>query len=301
MRVGRTLLVLVALALVVAACGGEVESSTTVVSPAAAESTLATTATTTGSTATSMSEAPSPASGDFLQMVESGDVALEIVAPEGGVSGALLDVTLVNTTDQAIEFVIPCGLVFLPDDWVEPPGPGVTPTDQRMINLTPIDVTLGPNGEMVVTPYVMCIDSSSPAPDAGAAYRVGALAEDKLFALASCVCEEDVLAEIDPLLGDLGLQTAMWAAAEGALPDVEGAVTDAEGALGGVLGDELEFDPLALEALEDLEGLDLEGVDLEALGLEGFDLAAMLEQATSFMEEYNVGAEELLDRCEIDL
>ncbi len=316
MRVCRTLWVFVTLALVAVACGGEAELTTTLDVAAGAEPTLAATTVPTVATTqlsdTTTTEATGPlmATGRFMQLVESGDVTLEVVSPEGGVSGTLLDVALANTTDQEIELVIPCGLVFLPDDWVEPPGPGEeplgpddfgTPSDQRMINLTPIDVTLGPGGEIVVTPYVMCIDSSSPAPDPGATYEAGTLAGDELFALANCVCDEDFVAEIDPLVGDLGLQTAIWAAAEGALPDVEGALAESEGALGGVLGDELEFDSSALEALEELEDLDLEGVDLEALGLEGFDMEAMIEQAMSFMEEYNAGAQEWLDRCEIDL
>ena len=325
MGVPRIVSISFVLAVVTAACGAET-AVTTAVEDGGSEPTVAATAQpettmtettlseTLGTSATAGMTAESgsddSANGLIFQLLESGAVEAEVVAPEGGVSGTLLDVKLANTTDEELEFVLPCGLVFVPDDWVEPPGPGedplgpddfVVPSDQRMISVTPIDVTLGPNGEVVITPYVMCIDSGSAAPGAGASYDVGSVAEDDLFALAACVCEEEYTEEIDPFLGDIGLQMAMWATAEGALPDVEEALAEAEGAFGGVLGEQLEFDPEVLEGLADFEGLDLEGIDLEGFGLEDFDLEAMLEQAMSFMDDYSASAQEWLERCEIEL
>jgi hypothetical protein len=241
---------------------------------------------------------------DLRGMLDSGGVTVAIDVPEGGVSGELLFVSITNTTDGDVNLTVPCGLLFVPDDFVEPPGDpdgedGTGPTsssDQRMINLTPFDVDLDAGATTTITPYVMCIDSSSPAPESGAVYAVGGFADDDLLALAECVCDGDLLGDIDPMLGDMSLQMAMWAVADGEFPDIEGAMAEADGALGDLVGDEagIDFDEIA-------ELLEAQGIDPNLPGMEGFDFEAMLAQASAFLETFAADSAAWLERCDIDL
>lgn len=302
MSVPKSIAGVVVLLVAVAACGTGADTGTdpeaepTTTTTAAAEAEDVATTTTAVETTTTIGAA---AAIEFVTLVNNGAIATKVDSPEGGVSGELLDLGLTNTTDDPIEVNIPCGLVFVPDSYVEPPGPGDEPSgEQRMMNLSPISVTLGPGQSIIVTPYVMCIDSSNSAPAAGAEYTVGVLAGGHLLALAECICDQDLLAEVGPM-GDIEIQMAVWVAADGTLPDTE--LTEAEGALREVMGGELDIDPDALDALSELEGVDLSGIDLSALGLEDFDLEAMLEQARSFLETYSEGVEGILDQCDITL
>jgi hypothetical protein len=216
-----------------------------------------------------------PAGEGFLDLVDAGALDVSVESPGGGVSGEILDVTLANPTDEELVFLVPCGLFFAPEGEL-----------QRMMVVQSVEVTLDPGGSTVVTPYVMCIDSGLSAPDGGDVYGIGAMATDELLALAECVCERDLAAELDPMMGDLSLQMAVWAASDGELPDIEGDLAEVEGALGDVLGGGLGFDP------EDLE---------ELTGMPGFDLEAVLEQAMQFMNEYNTNASTWLEECGIVL
>ena len=219
---------------------------------------------------------------DFLGLVDAGILDLAIDVPEGGVSGELLHLSFVNTSVDGIEATLPCGLVFAPDSAV-----------QRMMNLTPFDLQLGAGDSIEVTPYVMCIDSSAPAPEQGAAYEVGELASGDLLAFARCICEGGLLDEVDPMMGDMSLQIAVWAIADGELPDIGAAIAEADGAFSDLLGQEgIDFGEIA-------ELMEAQGIDT---GLpDGVDLEALLGQAMGFFDEYLADAGTWLDRCNIDL
>ncbi len=307
MRRYQLLGVIAAVGLLAASCGseGDSEPATTetpttetladdTLDDGARESTVVTT--TTAPTVTT--SAPEPevttttevvvddASGaiDVLGLADAGMIDLTIDVPEGGVSGELLHVSLVNTTDDDIDVVLPCGLVFAPDGDDEL---------QRMMNVTPFDVTLGEGDTIEVTPFVMCIDSSAPAPGPAASYQVAELADDNLLAFAQCICDEGLLDEVDPAGGDMSLQIAVWAVADGELPDIEAAIAEADGAFSDVLGAEgLDFGEIA-----DL--LEAQGIDPSLP--EGFDLESMLGEAMTFFDDYLDDAQTLLTRCNIDV
>ena len=224
-------------------------------------------------------------------------------SPDGGVSGEILDVSLTNETDRELTVLVPCGLIFTPvggePDEPEPepePEDGASPIGvvevQRMMVVQPVVVPgaslvfLPPSGTTFLTPYVMCIDSERPAPESGAVYGVGEMATDELLALATCVCERDLGAELDPAMGDMSLQLAIWAASEGALPDMTDDLSELDGALADLVGDGI--------------GLDLEELE-ELTGLEGFDLDTMLAQALQFMDDYQASASTWLEECGIEL
>lgn len=221
---------------------------------------------------------------DVVRLVDAGMIDLTIDVPEGGVSGELLHLSFVNTTDDDVDVVLPCGLVFAPDDDGEL---------QRMMNLTPFDATLADGDAIEVTPFVMCIDSSAPAPGPAASYQVAELADDNLLAFAQCICNDGLLDEVDTASGDMSLQIAVWAAADGELPDIDAAMTEADGALSDLLGAEgIDFDEIA-------EILEAQGIDPNLP--DGFDLESMLGQAMAFFGQYLDDARTLLGRCNIDV
>lgn len=233
---------------------------------------------------------------DFLDLVESGDVDVAIDVPEGGVSGELLNISMTNNSDDDLAFVVLGGLVFSPEDYVEPPDGEPGSDDQRMINLTPIEVELDPGESTVILPYVMCIDSAAPAPGPGAVYVIDELATGELLALAECISDGDLLDEYDPATGNMSVQIAMWATADGELPDLDGALAETDGALSDMIGSEVDID---FDAIAEL--LEAQGIDADLPELEGIDLEAMLEQATTFFDQYLDGANDVLDQCSIDL
>jgi len=300
----RTLSVCVAAGLLAASCGSEddpvsapetaavteIDADTTepeAASTSAAPTSDAATDTTTAApaevaTTTRSTEPETSEDLTVTELIDAGAIDLTIDVPEGGVSGELLRLTLVNTTDTGLETALPCGLVFSPESDV-----------QRMMSVTPLDVSLGAAESIDLVPYVMCIDSSSPAPESGATYRLAGLADDDLLALADCICDEDLLSEVDPAVGDMSLQIAVWATADGELPDLDAAVSETDGALSDVLGQEgVDFDEIT-----DL--LESQGIDADLP--DGFDLETMLGDAVAFFDEYLEGARSVLDRCGIDL
>ena len=223
-----------------------------------------------------------PGDADLFGLVDAGILELAIDVPEGGVSGELLHLSFVNTSVDDIETRLPCGLVFAPDGEL-----------QRMINLTPIDLELGAGDSIELTPYVMCIDSSAPAPEQGAAYEIAELASGDLLAFARCICEGGLLDEVDPMTGDMSLQIAVWAIADGELPDIDAAITEADGAFSDLLGQEgIDFGEIA-------EIIEAQGIDTGLL--DGVDLEVLLGEAMVFFDEYLADADVWLDRCNIDL
>ena len=223
-----------------------------------------------------------PDDADLLGLVDAGILELAIDVPEGGVSGELLQLSFVNTSDDGIETRLPCGLVFAPDGEL-----------QRMMNLTPFDLQLGAGDSIELTPYVMCIDSSAPAPEQGASYELAGLASGDLLAFARCVCEGGLLDEVDPMIGDMSLQIAVWAIADGELPEIDAAIAEADGAFSDLLGQEgIDFEEIA-------DIIDAQGIDT---GLpDGVDLEALLADAMGFFDEYRADAGVWLDRCGIEL
>lgn len=225
---------------------------------------------------------PDPGGRDDLPgLIASGDLDVTIGVPAGGATGELFEVAITNTADGDLSFVVPCGLVFVPDGGDE----------QRMMNLRAFDLDLAAGESVTIEPFVGCIDGSAPAPDAGAAYRVGTYAGDDLLALAQCVCADTTLDELDPM-EEMSLQMAIWAVAGGSLPDLDVALDQADGALGELVGGEtgIDFDMIA----ELLEGQDIPG-------MEGIDLEVLLGQASVFLDTYLADAQAWIDRCEIDL
>lgn len=214
--------------------------------------------------------------------LDEGDLGVTIDVPEGGVSGELFRLTFVNETDDDLDVALPCGLIFAPD--------GPEPDSwQPMMNVSPIDISLGGGESLTVEPFVMCVDSEAAAPGPGTSYELGEMATGDLLALAECICDEDLVSESGIEAGDLSLQLAVWATADGELPELEG--LDDEGALGDLVSGELGVDLDELMADVDLEGTPLEGMDLDAL----------LEQAMAFLDGADVAVERWLDRCDIDL
>lgn len=162
-----------------------------------------------------------------------------------------------------------------------------------MMNLTPFDTTLAEGEAIEVTPFVMCIDSSAPAPGPAASYKVAELAGDDLLSFAQCICNDGLLDQVDPASGDMSLQIAVWAAADGELPDIDAALAEADGAFSDVLGAEgIDFDEIA-------EILEAQGIDPNLP--DGFDLESMLGQAMSFFGQYLDDARALLGGCNIDV
>ncbi len=300
MRWNRILSSIATVGLVASSCGsgGEPDADTTDTAPATtvAEVTVDSTppptsappsvpdsvADTAVTTTTHVAVDDESGGADLFGLVDAGILDLTIDVPEGGVSGELLHLSFVNTSVDGIETTLPCGLVFAPDSDV-----------QRMMNLTPFDIQLGAGDSIDVTPYVMCIDSSAPAPEQGASYEVGELASGDLFAFAQCICNGGLLDEVDPMMGDMSLQIAVWAIADGELPDIDAAITEADGAFSNLLGQEgIDFDEIA-------ELMEAQGIDT---GLpEGVDLEALLGQAMGFFDESLADASVWLDKCNIDL
>ncbi len=240
----------------------------------------------------------------FVRFYDSGAMELEVVSPEGGVSGRVLDVEYTGLSASLIDqlWAMPCGLLFVPSSYREPLSPdGQAFGEQRMMNLDSAVSYLAPGEIWVVRPYVMCVDSSLAAPEAGVAYRIEGIATGELLALAQCVCDEREADDFDQLDGDLGLQMAVWAASEGRLLTVNDGLADAQGVFGDVLASELDLEPEVLQTLSELDGTDLETLDLGTLGLGDIDPEAVLQQASTFLKGVEADAQEWLDRCDIEL
>lgn len=287
----RLALIIVIALLAAAACGGGGGTTTTAAPPLVADTTLPGAPTTMATTTTAPAPATTQPPGvniELVNLVADGTLAVDVTSPEGGVSGELLDVTVRNQSADDLVVLIPCGFVFAPEEAAE----------QRMMVVQEAEASVAPGETVVLTPYVMCIDASLGAPGSGSAYGLGIPAESDLAALAECVCKHDLAAELDPLLGDMSLQMAVWAAADGEFTTISAEeLADAQSALGELVGGELGLD---LESIAEAAGVDVE--DLEDLtGIPGFDFESMLESAEQFMGGYQDKAAAWLTECGIDL
>ncbi|NIA24871.1 MAG: hypothetical protein GWP04_04815 [Gammaproteobacteria bacterium] len=270
-------LTIVALVVVSAACGGTGESlpigsgPNTVVPPVS--TTVAETEPPT-SAASSTSVAASPAGESIQDLVADGSLEVDVVSPEGGISGMIVEVMLTNRSDEDLDAVVPCGLVF-------EPVPGVQ--EQRMMVVQPVAARVPPGASVIVRPFVACIDSDEEPASAGAVYVPASVADGDLLTFAQCLCRRDLDSELDPTTGGMDLQFAVWAVTDGDLAIWRGDPGDLTGALGNLTGGSLDIDA------EDLK--ELQGTNLDQM------IAAM----QAFMEQIGTGAQRWLDECEIDL
>lgn len=164
---------------------------------------------------------------DLARQLEAGWVAApDIHATGEDIQGPVMVARIVNLRDEEVTVTLPCGLLFEPQD----------EGDQRMMVIQEASATLGAGKEVVLTPYVICIDSERMAPGEDSVYLVGSMATGDVLALARCLCEQDLERTLDPT-APLAIQFAVWMASEGkTYTDMleEGA----GGALGDLLGGE---------------------------------------------------------------
>jgi hypothetical protein len=112
--------------------------------------------------------------------------------------------------------------------------------------------SLQPGEEATLTPYVVCIDSSSAIPELGSTYSIGVMATGDLLKLAECICEETLAdIELDPLAftDQFGLQFAVWTVSDGlSFEEMFEDMEEAGGALGEIGAEDFT------EEMEDLFG-----------------------------------------------
>ena len=174
-----------------------------------------------------------------------GDALIEEVESisEDETSGEILTVQVTNPTTNDIVVTIPCGLIFNP-------GPGSD--EQRLMVIQEASASLQPGEEATLTPYVICIDSSSAIPENGSTYHIGVMATGDLLKLAECICKETLAdIEIDPLafMDQFGLQFAVWTVSDGlSFEDMYEGMEEAGGALGEIGGEDFT------EEMEELFG-----------------------------------------------
>ena len=140
-----------------------------------------------------------------------GDALIEGVESisEDETSGEILTVQVTNPTTNEIVVTVPCGLIFNP-------GPGSD--EQRLMVIQEAFTSLQPGEEATLTPYVICIDSSSAIPETGSTYHISVMATGDLLKLAECICKETLAdIEMDPLafMDQFGLQFAVWTVSDG--------------------------------------------------------------------------------------
>ncbi|MCJ7716230.1 MAG: hypothetical protein MUO54_06895 [Anaerolineales bacterium] len=156
--------------------------------------------------------------------IKKGDVTLELIeVSDGGTQGEMIELTVTNQSGEELVFEIPAGLVFSP----------VESNEQDLMVLDAVVVNLDPGETMILSPYVICIESSATTPSADSVYQVGYLESGDLLAFAECVDEEEAGTLTQD---DIGLQFAVWAIANNGdvleIPEL----TEAEGgALSGLI------------------------------------------------------------------
>jgi hypothetical protein len=168
---------------------------------------------------------------DLASLLQAGQIELEqIEANMAEIQGPVLSVTLANPGDEEVEVVIPCGLIFEPDEDL---------SVQKMMVIQELSASIAPHDQVTLEPYVICIESDQSGPSEGVTYIVGHMAEGDLLQLAQCVCQQTLEDEFDPF-STLGLQFAVWITADGMNFDefVED-IGQAQGALGQMFGQEL--------------------------------------------------------------
>lgn len=161
--------------------------------------------------------------------VQIGDALIEHVESisEDETSGQILTVQVTNPTTDEIVVTIPCGLIF---------NPGPESDEQRLMVIQEASASLLPGEDATLTPYVVCIDSSSAVPESGSTYHIGVMATDDLLKLAECICKETLAdIEMDPLafMDEFGLQFAVWTVSDGlSFEEMFEGMEEAGGALG---------------------------------------------------------------------
>lgn len=189
------------------------------------------------------------------QQIQSGDLIIDLIKTTGGgTQGKIIEIVMINQSGEEIIFEIPPGLVFSP----------VGSDEQDLMVLDGEIVTLDPGETIVLSPYVICIESSASTPSSGSAYQIGYLADGDLLAFAECVDRET---EGDLGDDDFSLQLAAWSIAN------QGQI---------------------LAMPEGIEGL--EGAFAEML--EGWEISGLLEIMTETM---GAMSEEWIQRCDLSL
>ncbi len=138
---------------------------------------------------------------DFGKLLISGSLeiaGIEAVADEETV-GEILAVHFINRSNDDIQVLLPCGLIFLPDD----------SDNQPLMLVQPLEVSLAAGEEVTLEPFVVCADLGTAAPGLGSGYTIGYMEDEKMLSFAECICGEDV----DTTIGSLdafGIQFATW-------------------------------------------------------------------------------------------
>lgn len=153
------------------------------------------------------------------QRIKSGDIIIELIeSTGGGTQGQIIEMVIINQSSEEIIFEIPPGLVFSP----------IGSDEQELMVLDGEVVTLEPAETIVLSPYVICIESSASTPSSGSAYEIGYLADGDLFAFAECVDQET---NGDLYEDDIGLQFAVWSIAnQGSILEMSEGSEEVEGA-----------------------------------------------------------------------
>jgi len=187
------------------------------------------------------------------QRINSGDMIIELIeSTGGGTQGKIIEIVIINKSGEEIIFEIPPGLVFSP----------VGSDEQDLMVLDGEIITLDPDETIVLSPYVICIESSASTPSSGSSYEIGYLADGDLLAFAECV-DQQTNGELSG--DDIGLQFATWSIAN----------------QGQILG--------MPEGSEESEGAFSELT-------EEWEISGMLDSMTEMME---VMSDEWLQRCDI--
>ncbi len=177
--------------------------------------------------------------------VEIGHALIEHIesVSEDETSGQILTVQVTNPTTDEIVVTIPCGLIFNPEPESD---------EQRLMVIQEASVSLLPDEEAKLTPYVICIDSSNAVPENGSTYNIGVMATGDLLKLAQCICNETLSdVEVDPLafMDQFGLQFAVWTVSDGlSFEEMFESMEEAGGALGEIGAEEFT------EEMEELFG-----------------------------------------------
>ncbi|MBN1311655.1 MAG: hypothetical protein JXB30_09565 [Anaerolineae bacterium] len=218
----------------------------------------------------------SPAGGDadgLLEQLDAGELTLDGVdVSESATIGPVLSVEVTNPGSEDVTVIIPCGLIFEPQDSGE----------QRMMVIQQTSAVVPAGGSASIEAVVACIDSIQSTPSGVTGYTVGTSAGGELLTLANCLCQRDLNIESD-MFGGMGTQLAVWAVVDGTSPS---AMLDDFEQAEGAMGDLLE----GLEALEGLEGM--EGMD---------ELLEQLQDLDQFLGPAVDEAEAILSECGISV
>ncbi|KAF0111827.1 MAG: hypothetical protein FD147_629 [Chloroflexi bacterium] len=163
---------------------------------------------------------------DFMAFLAENNIQIvSIKGTEGGAGtvGGLIDLELQNNDQFAHTIILPCGLVFVPEN-----------ADlQKMMVIQPVSIDLNPGETVTITPFVACIQSSQDAPSAGDVYSSVEQSEGKLAVLADCFCQNDLNQE--NIQGQMSVQFATWMTADNS-NYLDKLGSEQTGALGQVLG-----------------------------------------------------------------